>query len=161
MPTKCPPSGLTRSRPGMPAAVLVVDSLPFLRLGLPHRRWRDPVILESLLGSLLGPLQQGMPVSKLSALGRRVIEPIVAVPTGRRCSLADLCAGQTGFICDVADEVAPATARRMVDLGFAPGCEVQVLRRAPMADPVMFRVAGYEIALRRAQARCIQVVAVP
>jgi Fe2+ transport system protein FeoA len=26
-----------------------------------------------------------------------------------------------------------------------------------MADPVVFRVAGYDVALRRAQARCIAV----
>ena len=46
----------------------------------------------------------------------------------------------------------------MIDLGFTPGAEVQALRRAPLADPLMFRIAGYEIALRRAQARCIRVV---
>ncbi|MGB1222792.1 MAG: FeoA family protein [Mycobacterium sp.] len=32
---------------------------------------------------------------------------------------------------------------------------MQALRKAPLADPLMFRIAGYEIALRRAQARCI------
>ena len=35
--------------------------------------------------------------------------------------------------------------------------EVTVLRRAPLADPVIFRVAGCEFALRRAQARSIRV----
>jgi Fe2+ transport system protein FeoA len=32
-----------------------------------------------------------------------------------------------------------------------------MVRRAPMADPVVFRVAGYDVALRRVQARCIAV----
>ncbi|MEO6880638.1 MAG: FeoA family protein [Mycobacteriaceae bacterium] len=72
-------------------------------------------------------------------------------------TLADLRAGQSGLVQDVCGDIEPSTARRMVDLGFGPGAEVQVVRRAPLADPVVFRVAGYEVALRRAQARCIQV----
>lgn len=39
--------------------------------------------------------------------------------------------------------------RRLYDLGFAPGVEVQVLRRAPARDPWVYRLAGVEIALRR------------
>lgn len=54
-----------------------------------------------------------------------------------------------------------ATARRLHDLGFVPGATVEVRRRAPMGDPVVYRVAGYDIALRRAQARCIRVVPTP
>ena len=33
----------------------------------------------------------------------------------------------------------------------------QMLRRAPLADPVVFRIVGYEVALRRTEARCILV----
>ena len=75
------------------------------------------------------------------------------VPT----TLADLAAGAVASIVEVRDDAQPATARRLVDLGFAPGAQVSVVRRAPMADPVIFRVAGAELALRRCQARCIQV----
>ena len=32
-----------------------------------------------------------------------------------------------------------------------------MVRRAPLRDPVIFRVGDYEIALRTAQARCIHV----
>lgn len=69
--------------------------------------------------------------------------------------------GQRVRIVDVCDEASPAIARRLFDLGFAPGVEVEMLRRAPLADPVVYRIAGYEIALRRAQARCIQARPVP
>ncbi|WP_430867629.1 FeoA family protein [Demequina aurantiaca] len=72
-------------------------------------------------------------------------------------TLSSLAPGQRAVIVDVCDEADPATARRLFDLGFAPGSPIEVLRRAPMADPVVYRVSGYEIALRRAQARCIQV----
>lgn len=92
-----------------------------------------------------------------SALRDRVIAP-THLTTGRRsCSLADLAPGCGALITDVCDEVAPATARRLLDLGFAPGAEVVVVRRAPMADPIVFRVAGCEMALRRRQAQCIRV----
>jgi len=72
-------------------------------------------------------------------------------------SLADLGRGQTGVVVGIHDGGDPAVARRLVDLGFAPGTEVRMLRRAPLQDPVVFRVAGYDIALRGAQARCIKV----
>ncbi len=79
-------------------------------------------------------------------------------PTGQVDStLADLKPGSRARIVDVRDDMAPAAARRLFDLGFTPGADVMVVRRAPMADPVVFRVAGCELALRRAQARCIRV----
>ena len=76
-------------------------------------------------------------------------------------TLADLSRGARASVTGVCDEADPATARRLFDLGFAPGAEVEMVRKAPMADPVVFRVAGYDIALRRAQARCIQVSNLP
>ena len=94
-------------------------------------------------------------------LGQRTIEPHSGEVAGTRTTLAQLRRGQTGVIHDIAGDVDPATARRMVDLGFAPGTEVQLLRRAPMADPVMYRIAGYDMALRREQARAIVVTVVP
>lgn len=51
----------------------------------------------------------------------------------------------------------PRTTRRLFDLGLAPGASVEVVRVAPMQDPVIFRVADYEIALRRVEARGIHV----
>ena len=98
-------------------------------------------------------------MSKLSTmLGQRVIEPSSTVAGGNAVSLSELRAGERAVICDVGGDIDLAAARRMIDIGFTPGAEVQALRRAPLADPLMFRIAGYEIALRRAQARCIRVV---
>jgi ferrous iron transport protein A len=52
-------------------------------------------------------------------------------------------------------ETPPSTARRLADLGFTPGTEVEVVRRAPLRDPVIYRLRDYEVCLRRAQARCV------
>ena len=74
-------------------------------------------------------------------------------------TLADLATGQAARVVGVEAEHDPAGARRLFDLGFVPGAEVRMVRRAPLADPVVFRVAGYDIALRREQARWVSVAA--
>lgn len=53
-----------------------------------------------------------------------------------------------------------ATARRLGDLGFTPGTTVEVVRRAPLRDPVVYRVRDYDICLRRAQAALVHAVVV-
>lgn len=67
-------------------------------------------------------------------------------------TLAELAIGTqarvTGFSTDLPGEA----ARRLFDLGFTPGARVSVVRKAPLRDPIVFRVADYDIALRRAQA---------
>lgn len=77
--------------------------------------------------------------------------------TASGTTLADLRRGQRATVVGYGDEVEPSTARRLFDLGLVPGIEVAMVRRAPMRDPVIFRVGDYEIALRSAQSRCILV----
>lgn len=79
-----------------------------------------------------------------------------AVLTGTGLSLADLTRGDAGVVAGI-EAADPAAAHRLLDLGFVPGTPVEVVRRAPLRDPVVYRVAGYEIALRRAQAACIRI----
>lgn len=50
-----------------------------------------------------------------------------------------------------------AVARRLVDLGFWPGSLVTVVRRAPLADPTVYRLCGYRLALRRGEAKRVVV----
>jgi ferrous iron transport protein A len=47
--------------------------------------------------------------------------------------------------------------RRLLDMGVVAGAEVEVQRVAPLGDPVEIRVKGYDLALRREEARSIQV----
>lgn len=72
-------------------------------------------------------------------------------------SLADMERGQRARVLGYDDGVDASAARRLFDLGLVPGIEVTMVRRAPLRDPVIFRVGDYEIALRRAQARGIHV----
>lgn len=88
-------------------------------------------------------------------LGSRVVGTVPPVEPER--TVADLRPGDRAVIARLCERADAATARRYFDLGFIPGAEVLVVRRAPMRGPVVLRVAGYEIALRRGQARCIKV----
>lgn len=42
-------------------------------------------------------------------------------------------------------------ARRLGELGFVPGTEIRVVRRAPLGDPVEIELRGYRVCLRSEQ----------
>jgi ferrous iron transport protein A len=73
-----------------------------------------------------------------------------------RLTLSDLERGQRARVVGY-HGVESSAARRLFDLGLMPGTEVTMVRRAPLRDPVIFRVGDYEIALRCVQARSIHV----
>lgn len=50
-------------------------------------------------------------------------------------------------------------ACRLMEMGLLEGAEVQVLRRAPLGDPLQVRVGDYELSLRSTEAALIDVSA--
>jgi ferrous iron transport protein A len=48
--------------------------------------------------------------------------------------------------------------RRLLEMGFCNKASVTAIRRAPLGDPVEFRLRGYNVSLRREEAQCILVV---
>lgn len=87
--------------------------------------------------------------------------PAQTVPVApTRSALAELSPGSRGTVVALEhgdDDASGALARRLADLGFTPGTAVEVLRRAPLGDPVVYRVRNYDICLRDRQARSISV----
>lgn len=81
--------------------------------------------------------------------------PAEGVGVEAAATLADLQRGQRARVVGYSSNVEPSAARRLFDLGLMPGIVVTMVRRAPLRDPVIFRVGDYEIALRGAQARSI------
>jgi ferrous iron transport protein A len=75
--------------------------------------------------------------------------PLLELPT-----LADLPSGSSATVERV--ESGPL-GTRLEDLGFVPGSRVEVLRRAPLGDPILFLVRGTRLCLRRTEARSIRV----
>ena len=47
--------------------------------------------------------------------------------------------------------------RRLLEMGFCNGARVEVIRRAPMGDPIEFRLRGYHLSLRADQASFIRI----
>lgn len=50
-----------------------------------------------------------------------------------------------------------AVRQRLLDLGFVPETEVEVIRKAPLGDPIECCVANYAVALRNSEADLIEV----
>jgi len=76
-------------------------------------------------------------------------------------ALAVLRRGGHAEIVGVDTSCGPVVARRLLDLGFVPGARIEHIRRAPLGDPTVYRVADYEIALRRGLSRTIAVRPLP
>jgi ferrous iron transport protein A len=80
----------------------------------------------------------------------------VAQSSDEAISLAELSTGECGRILPPGEgETIPA---RLRDLGFVPGTDLRILRRAPLGDPVEIELRGYRLCLRTEQITAIRVV---
>jgi ferrous iron transport protein A len=80
---------------------------------------------------------------------------MTATPPPSPLTLAELAPGSSARVLAV-DPQSPI-GRRLLDLGFVAGTAVQVLRRAPLGDPVEYELRGYRVCLRRTEALRIAV----
>ena len=69
--------------------------------------------------------------------------------------LTEMEVGQAAVIVKV--NGVGAARRRMIDMGMTKGTTVAVIRKAPMGDPIEFRLKGYNLSLRKAEADLILV----
>lgn len=69
--------------------------------------------------------------------------------------LADLAPGSRATVLGMTADTPAMVERRLEDLGLTVGTTVEVVRRAPLRDPVVYRVKDYELCLRREQAACV------
>jgi Fe2+ transport system protein FeoA len=74
---------------------------------------------------------------------------------GQTCRLNQLGIGCRGSVVTVGGDV--ALRRRLLEMGFCNGAHVEVIRRAPLGDPIEFRLRGYCLSLRDDQARFVEV----
>lgn len=73
--------------------------------------------------------------------------------------LGQLQPGERATICEVGGS--GALRRRLLDMGMVPGAEVEVVRIAPLGDPVEYMIKGYRLSLRRSEASRVAVEALP
>lgn len=63
--------------------------------------------------------------------------------------------GQTVRVLEVSGP--DAISRRLGELGIRKGVEIEVMQRAPLGDPTLFELCGYQLCLRRSESGRIRV----
>lgn len=69
-------------------------------------------------------------------------------------TLADLKPGSKAVVTGFVEADVPG---RLLEMGLLPGTPVEVVRLAPLGDPLDVRVRGYHLSLRRHEARLVAV----
>ena len=70
--------------------------------------------------------------------------------------LSELKTGEKGIIVKVQGH--GGFRKRIIEMGFVRGKQVEVLQNAPLQDPVKYKIMGYEVSLRHQEADMIEVV---
>lgn len=70
--------------------------------------------------------------------------------------LSDLKTGETGIIVKILGH--GAFRKRVLEMGFVKGRPITAILSAPLRDPIKYSLMGYEISLRRSEARLVEVV---
>jgi ferrous iron transport protein A len=69
--------------------------------------------------------------------------------------LTSLKVGRTGTVTEI--KVAPPNKSRLLEMGLLVGTTVELVRFAPLGDPVEIKVRGYNLTLRKSEAEQILV----
>lgn len=76
-------------------------------------------------------------------------------PPGAGVALSELAVGERAKVLSF--ELPPEQRQRFLEMGLTAGVEVQVVRFAPLGDPVELRVRGYQLSIRKHEAAGIRV----
>jgi Fe2+ transport system protein FeoA len=47
--------------------------------------------------------------------------------------------------------------RRLMDMGVIRGVEITMIKTAPLGDPVAYRLLGYQLSMRKSEARLVEI----
>lgn len=73
-------------------------------------------------------------------------------------TVANLKPGESGTVQSIGSS--GAIRRRIIDMGITPGAVVYMRKSAPFGDPIEINVRGYELSIRKAEAKEIRLVEV-
>jgi ferrous iron transport protein A len=71
--------------------------------------------------------------------------------------LSDLMPGQKGIIDSFTDY---ELSLKLLEMGCIPGEEVEVMRIAPLGDPIAISVSGYQLSMRKDEAATVKIIQV-
>ena len=69
--------------------------------------------------------------------------------------LSDLGTGERGYITKIRGR--GSFQRRISEMGFVKGKQIEVIKNAPLKDPIEYRILNYLVTLRRAEADLIEI----
>ncbi|SKA78398.1 ferrous iron transport protein A [Caloramator quimbayensis] len=67
--------------------------------------------------------------------------------------ICDLTVGKKGYICDIQGN--ELLAKRLLSLGATYGTEVYIKNYAPLGDPIIISFRGFDLAIRKKDAKYI------
>ncbi len=73
----------------------------------------------------------------------------------QRTTLDQLSPGQAATVKKVGGD--GPIRRRILDMGVTNGAGIEMVKASPLGDPVEYKVRGYSLSLRKAEARMIEV----
>lgn len=68
-------------------------------------------------------------------------------------TLNDLRPLETGIVTEI--QLEGLMKHRLIELGITTGAKVTMLRAAPLGDPVEYSILGYNLSIRRSEAKKI------
>ena len=68
-------------------------------------------------------------------------------------TLKDLKPGESGIVASIGEK--GPIRRRLMDMGVTPGATIEVVKVAPLGDPIEVNIRGYELSLRKDEAKSI------
>lgn len=74
--------------------------------------------------------------------------------SGEMTTLRDLEPGARGTITGYSVDDPPG---RLLEMGLLPGTPVEVIRLAPLGDPIDLKVRGYHLSIRKHEAELIRI----
>ena len=69
--------------------------------------------------------------------------------------LSELKSGQSAVVESLGEK--GPVRRRLMDMGVTPGAKIEVVKVAPLGDPIEVNIRGYELSLRKNEAEQIVV----
>lgn len=70
-------------------------------------------------------------------------------------TLLDMRPGQKAVVKKVHGE--GNLRRRILDMGILRGAELEMIKRAPLGDPIEVKVRGYDLSLRQSESSLVEV----
>lgn len=116
---------------------------------------REP---KNKLGDAIGKMASQLSGSSGGVIGNRNLPSVPGtvpeLPTHQSgVCLADLRPGQCGIVASLT--CASSARLRLLEMGLTPGTRVEMVRAAAFGGPLEVRVRGYQLTMRRVEAKCV------